>query len=83
MSESYYKKYNTGGYSSVTDIVIHLWPFVLIPYIYGFRKDRRMVEYTKDQFIDQNRHDVLQWARNAQNIICYDNELKLTYLLIE
>ena len=40
-----------------------------------------MREYTKHQWIDQNHHDVLQWARNAQNSIRYDNELKLFNLL--
>ena len=77
------RKYNARGYKSGTDIAMHLRPFVLIAYISGFRNDRQITEYTKDQWIDQNYHDVLQWARNAQNIICYDNELKLTYLLIE
>ena len=42
-----------------------------------------MIEYTKYQWIGQNRHNVLQWSRNAQNIICYDNELKFIYLLRE
>ena len=42
----------------------------LIAYICGFRKDRQMIEYTKDQWIYQNHHDVLQWYINAQNIIC-------------
>ena len=59
-------KYNTGGYASGTDIAMHLRTFVLISYICGFRKERQMIEYTKDQWIDQEHHDVLQWARNAQ-----------------
>ena len=42
-----------------------------------------MIEYTKDQWIDQNHHDVLQWARNAQNILRYENELELIFLLRE
>ena len=42
-----------------------------------------MIEYTKYQWIDQSHHDVLQWDRNAQHIICYDNELKLINLLRE
>ena len=62
---------------------MHLRPFVLIAYICGFRKDRQMIEYTKDQWIDQKHHNVLQWDINAQNIIRYDNELKLIYLLRE
>ena len=62
---------------------MHLRPFVLIDQICGFRKDRQMIEYTKDQRIAQKHQDVLQWARNAQNIIRYDNELKLIYLLRE
>ena len=56
------RKYNTGGYSSGTNIAMHLRPFVLIAYIFGFRKDRQMLEYTKDQWIDQKHHGVLQWA---------------------
>ena len=56
---------------------------MLIAYICGFRNDRQMIKYTKDKFIDKNNHDVLQWDRNAQNIICHDNELKLIYLLRE
>ena len=74
------RKYNTGGYVSGTDIAMYLRPFVLITYICGFRKDRKMIEYTKYQWIYQKHHDVLQWARNAQNIIRYDNELKFIYL---
>ena len=77
------RKYNAGVYASGTDIAIHLRPFVLISYISGFRNYRQMVEYAKDKFIDQNHHDVLQWARNGQNIIHYDNKLKLSYLLRE
>ena len=73
------RKNNAGGYASSTDIVMHLRPFLLIAYICCFRKDRKMVEYTKDQWIDQKHHDVLQWSRNAQNIIHYDNELKLIF----
>ena len=77
------RKYNAGGYVSGTDIVMHLSPFVLISYVFGFRKDRKMIEYTKNQWIDQKHHNVLQWSRNAQNIIRYGNELKLIYLLRE
>ena len=73
------EKYNAGGYAPGTDIEMHLRPFVLISYIFGFRKDRKIIEYTKYKWIDKNHHDVLQWARNAQNIICYDNELELIY----
>ena len=62
---------------------MHLRPFVFIAYICGFIKDRQMIEYTKYQWIDQNHYGILQWDRNAQNIIRYDNELKLIYLLRE
>ena len=55
----------------------------MIAYICGFRKDRQVVEYTKDQWIDHNHHDVLQWARNAKNVIRYDNESKFIHLLRE
>ena len=77
------RKYNAGGYVSCTDIAMHLRPFVLIDYICGFRKDGKIIEYTKDQWIDQKYHDVLKWDRNVHNIICYNNELKLIYLLRE
>ena len=68
------RKYDAGGYASGTDIAMYLRIFVLISYICGFKKDRKKIEYTKDQWIDQNHHSVLQWARNAQNIIHCDNE---------
>ena len=71
------RKYSAGGYASGTDIDIHLRPFVLIAYIYGFIKYRQMIEHTKDQWFYQKHHDVLQWSRNAQNIIRYDNKSKL------
>ena len=77
------RKYNAGGYASGTDKAMHLRPFVLITYICGFRKERKMVEYNKDQWIYQKHHGVLKWARNAPNMICYDNELILIYLLRE
>ena len=69
-----------GVHASGTDTVMYLRLFVLITYICGFRKDRQMIEYTKDQQIDQNHHNVLQWARNAQNIIRYEIESKFIYL---
>ena len=53
------RKYNAGGYASGTDIAMHLRPFVLIAYIFGFRKDSQMIEYTEDQCIDKNHHDLL------------------------
>ena len=77
------RKYNEGGYASVTDIVMHLRLFVSIAFICGFIKDRKIIEYTKDKWIDQNHHNVLQWARNAPIIICHDNELELINLLRE
>ena len=70
-----------GGYASGTYIVMHLRPFVLIAYICGFRKDRKMIEYTKDKRIDKKHPEVLQWARNDQNVVRYDNELELIKLL--
>ena len=65
--------YNAAGYASVTDIAMHLRLSVLIDYIFVFRKDRQVIEYTRDQCFDQQHEDVLQWYQNAQNIICYDN----------
>ena len=62
------RKYNAGGDASCTDIAMHLRPFVLIAYICGFRKDSQMIEYTKYQWIDKKRYDVLQWARNAKKL---------------
>ena len=59
------RKDNVGGYTPVTDNVMNLRTFVLIAYICGFKKDRQMIEYTKDQWIDKKNHNVLQWARNA------------------
>ena len=38
------RKYNTGGCASDTDIVIHLRPFTLIAYIFGFRNYRQVIE---------------------------------------
>ena len=55
-------KYNSCGYASGTDNVMNLRPFVLIAYIYGFIKDRQIIEYTKNQWIDQNHHNILQWT---------------------
>ena len=71
-----------GVYASGTDIAMHLRLF-FISYICGFRNDRQMIEYTKDQCINKKHPDVLQWARNAQHIIRYDNELKLINLIRE
>ena len=69
-----------GGYESGTDIAMQLRLFLLTTYICSFRRDRKMIEYTKDQWIDKKHNDVLQWARNAQNIIHYNNGLELIYL---
>ena len=54
------RKYNESGYVSGTYIAIHLRLFVLIAYIFGFGKDRQIIEYTKYQWIDQNHHDTLK-----------------------
>ena len=75
------RKYNAGRYASSTYIAMHFRPFIFIAYIFGFRNYRQMTKYTKDQWIDQNNHDVLKWSRNAQNIIRYYNELKFIYLI--
>ena len=48
-----------------------------------FEKGQKIIEYTKDEWIYQNHHDILQWARNVQIIIRYGNELKFIYLLRE
>ena len=53
-------KYNVGGYASGIDIAMYLRMFVLISYTCGFRKYIQMIEHTKDQYIGQNRHGVLQ-----------------------
>ena len=76
-------KYSAGGYESGTDIAMHLRKFVLIAYICGCIKDRQITEYTKYQWNDKKHHGVLQWAKNSQNIIRYDNGLKLIYLIRE
>ena len=52
------RKYNGDGYAAGTDIAMHLRPFVLIAHIIGFRRYRQMIEYTKDQWIDQKHHDI-------------------------
>ena len=36
-------KSNTVGYESGTDIAMYLMPFVLIVYIFGFRKDMKVI----------------------------------------
>ena len=54
------RKYNAGGYVSGTNIAIHLRPFFFIASIFDFRKYRQIIEYTKDQWIDQYHHNVLQ-----------------------
>ena len=75
------RKYSACEYASGTDTTMHWRLFVLIAYICGFIRDRKVIEYTKDQCIDQQHHDVLQWDRNAQNIICFENKLNFIYLL--
>ena len=77
------RKYNAGGYASGTDTVMDFRPFVFIANIFGFIKDRNMIEYTKYQWIDQKHHDILQWYIKSQNIIHYYNEFKFINLLRE
>ena len=43
------RNYYAVGYASVTNIAMHLRLFVLIAFICGFRKDSKIIEYTKDQ----------------------------------
>ena len=77
------RKYNVGWYASGTDIAMHLRLFILITHIFGSKRDRQMVEYTIYQQVGHEHHNILQWARNTQIVICYENELKLFYLLRE
>jgi hypothetical protein len=72
------RKYNSGAYSSIP---IHLRPFALIAYICGFGKDKHLMEYVKNKWIEDRDANVMQWAKNARNIIRNDKELKLIYLL--
>jgi hypothetical protein len=77
------QKYNTVSYASDCRIQIHMHPFLLIAYICGFRKDRLLTEYIKNEWINKCNNGVLQWAKNACNIICNGNDLKLINLLRE
>ncbi len=77
------RKYNAGGYSSESSIDIQMRPFVLIAYICGFRKDKLLMEYIKNEWMNERNNDILQWAKNSRNIIRNDNDLKLIYLLRE
>ena len=52
-------------------------------YICGFEKDKDLMEYIKNEWIEDRNEDVMQWAKNARNIIRSNNELKLVYLLRE
>ena len=61
MSEKNLRKYNPGVYASGNSFEIHLRPFVLIAYIFGFIKNSQLMEYTKDKCIDQQHQDVFQW----------------------
>lgn len=74
---------HNAGYSSVdNDLPTNKRPYVLIAYICGFQKDKELMTRVKERWRDQrNFMNVSQWAKDGQNIIQYDDDLKLIYLL--
>jgi hypothetical protein len=52
------QKHNAGSYSLDHTIQVCMHPFVLIAYICGFRKDRLLMDYLKNVWINDHNNDV-------------------------
>ena len=72
------RKQNTGVFSS--SLPLHLRPYVLLAYIVGFDRNTAYMEEIKSQWVDRQNSDVINWMKSAENIISFDDDLKVIYL---
>ena len=72
------QKQNSGV--SLSSLPLHLRPYVLIVYIVGFDRNIAYMEEIKEQWVDRKQPDIMAWAKSAQDIILFDDDLKVIYL---
>ena len=72
------QKQNSGV--SLSSLPLHLCPYVLIAYIVGFDHNISYIEEIKEQWVDREQPDIMAWAKSAQDIILFDDDLKVVYL---
>ena len=71
---------HNAGYSTKHKFNIEKRPYVLIAYICGFQRNKELMEYIHQKWLENHDNNVLNWAQNAKNIIKHDNDLKLILL---
>ena len=59
---------------------MHFRPYVLLAYIVGFDRNISYMEEIKDQWVDRQHSDIITWAKSAEDIILFDDDLKVIYL---
>ena len=72
------QKQNSGV--SLSLLPLHLRPYVLIAYIVGFDRNISHMEEIKEQWVDREQPDIMAWAKSAQDIIFFDDDLKVVCL---
>ena len=72
------RKQNSGVSSS--SLPMHFRPYVLLAYIVGFDRNISYMEEIKDQWVDRQHSDIITWAKSAEDIILFDDDLKVIYL---
>ena len=72
------RKLNSG--ISKSSLPLHLRPYVLIAYIVGFDRNIDYMEEIRDQWIDNQNNDIKCWAKSANDIIRFDDDLRVIYL---
>ena len=71
------RKQNSGILTS--SLPLHLRPYVLIAYIVGFDRNIGYMEEIRNLWVDRQSNDIKCWANNAQDIIQFDDDLKVIF----
>ena len=75
------RQFNTGYGKG--NIKIHLRPYVLVAYVCGFQRNKDLMHFVRNKWIENHDGNTLQWAKNAHNIIQNDEDLKLVCVFKE
>ena len=76
------RKQNSGVSSS--SLPTYLGPYILLfAYIVGFDRNISYMEEIKDQWVERQQPDIITQAKSAEDIITFDDDLKVIYLFRE
>ena len=71
------------GHVSLSSLPLYLCSYVLIAYIVGFDHNISYMEEIKEQWVDREQPDIMAWAKSAQDIILFDDNLKLYIYFVD